>query len=292
MRALLALLALVGAAHAQVCVTVNTDKDTLTPGDQKAAKLLVESAFQSLGVTTVPPPCSKLYTVANVRLGDAIVARIQGPDQAAQAKAASIGELDAVYDQLVRRLMGADSVTTRQNVTLSQSAPRRERADSIWAINIGSGYLSGADLDAVPVLLGFGYRYELDHVGIEAGGRLFLATGNSDDKDGGGGAGVRVMALYHFDSVASSSAYLGGGLGFGFMGAEFDGDTFSGGGLEGHVAVGYSFLRASTIRMYLQFDAMLPIYEMEETNFIDSEGLDPRYVPIFGFSLGVGWNRG
>lgn len=291
MRALIAVFALIGAAHAQVCVALDTNKDTLSKRDQASAKMLVESAFESQGVTIVPPPCSALYTVSNVRLGEAVIARIQGPDRAVKAKAASIGELDAVYDQLVRQLMGKGSKTTRHNVTTAQARPRREKADSIWMLNIGTGYLGGADLDSIPVLLGAGYRYELDHFGIEAGTRLFLATGNSDDHDGGGGFGVRVMALYHFNGTAAASPYVGGGLGFGITGAQFDDESYTGSGLEGHIAVGYSFLRASTIRMFVQLDAALPFYELEETTLLEDAGLEPRYVPIIGLSLGVGWNR-
>lgn len=283
---------LAGAAHAQVCVTVDSQSDTLTEGDRKATRMLAESAFQGLGVTTVPSPCSAQYTISNVQLGEAVVARISGPKGTAKGKAASISELDAVYDQMVRTLVkGEGGAVTRDNVTAAQARPKRVRADSVWNVNIGTGYLSGADLDSVPVLVGFGYRYELDHFGIEAGARFLIASGNSDDKDGGGTFGVRLMGLYHFDAVSSASPYLGAGLGFGGTAAEFDNNTYNGGGLEGHVAVGYSFLRESTIRMYVQFDATLPIYDLEESNFIDNEGLDPRYVPFFGLSLGVGWNN-
>lgn len=285
--------AFVSAAQAQVCITVDAASDTLNEGDRKATKMLAESAFENLGVTTVPSPCSAQYTISNVQLGEAVVARITGPKGTAKGKAASISELDAVYDQLVRTLVnGGEASTTRANVTTAQERPKRVRADSMWSVNVGTGYLLNADLDSVPVLFGFGYRYELDQFGIEAGARFLIATGNSDGKDGGGTYGLRLLGLYHFDAVASASPYLGVGLGFGGTAGEFDNNAYSGGGLETHVALGYSFLRESTIRMYVQFDATLPIYQVEESNFIDEEGLDPRYVPFFGLSLGVGWGRG
>jgi hypothetical protein len=186
---------------------------------------------------------------------------------------------------------GEAASTTRTNVTAAQARPKRVRADSMWNINIGSGYLLGADLDSVPVLFGFGYRYELDQFGIEVGARFLVATGNSDDKDGGATYGIRLMGLYHFDPVASASPYLGLGLGFGGTAGEIDNEAYTGGGLETHASVGYSFLRESTIRMYVQFDATLPIYQLEETTLIEDNGLDPRYVPYFGLSLGLGWGR-
>lgn len=295
--------ALASAAQAQVttvpaavCVAVDEKTDTLEAPERAAAKALAETSFQNLGVSTTTAPCPGQYTISNIKLGEAIVANIVGPGGARKGKAASLSELDAVYDQMIRSLVkGEGDAVNRNNVTSAQERPRRVRADSLWHVNIGTGYVLGSDVSEVPLGLGFGYRYELDQLGIDATARLFVSGADSESNDGAVNGGFRLMALYHFDGVSSSSPYVGGGLGWGGTAASFDDTFFSGGGLEGHFAAGYSLLRESTIRMYLQFDAVIPFYDLEH-DFSEFDGStekqDSRYAPIFGLSLGVGWGRG
>lgn len=299
---LIAVAAVSSAAHAQistpkgsVCVTVDEKTDTLSPQERAAAKALAETSFQNLGVSTTAAPCPALYTISNIRLGEAVVANIVGPLGARKGKAASLSELDAIYDQMIRGLVKGDSeAVNRTNVTTAQERPKRVRADSLWHFNIGSGYVLGSDVSEVPLALGFGYRYELDQIAIDATARLFIAAGNDEGSDNSVNGGFRLMGLYHLDGTASTSPYLGGGLGWGGTAASFDDTFFSGGGLEGHLAAGYSFLRESTIRMYIQFDAVLPFYSLED-DLSDLDGSadkeDDRYAPIFGLSVGIGWNR-
>lgn len=283
-----------------VCVTVDEKTDTLAPGERAAAKALAETSFQSAGVSTTAAPCAVQYTISNIRLGEAVVVTMAGPGGVRKGKAATLSELDAVYDQMVRSLVkGEDEAVSRTNVTAAQAQPKRVRADSLWHINIGTGYVTGSDVSEVPLGLGFGYRYELDKLGIDATARLFISAGNDGDGEGNGedgavNGGFRLMALYHFDGLSSSSPYVGGGLGWGGTAAVFDDDLFSGGGLEGHLAAGYSLLRESSIRMYLQFDAVMPFYNLEhDLSELSANGVkqDDRYAPIFGISLGVGWSR-
>ncbi len=46
--------------------------------------------------------------------------------------------------------------------------------------------------------------------------------------------------------------------------------------------------RASTIRLFVEFGATLPLYDLEQT--IDGK-TDTLYAPVFGLNIGVGWNR-
>lgn len=284
------------AAQAQVCVQVDADVDSLAPAERSAVLSLVTGSFAQAGTSVVPSPCDRQFSISTVKLGAAYVAHLRGPGASARGKAASLEELDAVYDQLVRTVTkGASARVTRNNVTTAQAEPKRVEADGLWFINVGGGYTAGSDGGGVPVTFGFGYRYELDHLGVEAGLR---GTSNSED-GGSSSSSLRVLALYHLDPIASSSAYVGGGLGFGVTtlsvaGADdddyYDEVSRSGSGLEGHLVAGYSFLRASSIRMFAQADVVLPFYQVDEADWgYDSATIDGEWAPTVSFSMGVAW---
>ena len=290
------------AAQAQVCLTVAEETDSLAPAERSAVLSLVSASFKQANTGVVPSPCARQFSVSTVKLGTAYIAHLRGPGASARGKAASIEELDAVYDQLVRRVtQGESQGVTRQNVTAAQAEPKRVEADGLWFINVGGGYTAGSDGDGVPVTFGFGYRYELDHLGVEAGLRGTSSGGNGEG--GSRNSSLRVLALYHFDPIASASSYVGGGLGFGvttLSSARPDGENSdygdygdysrTGSGLEGHLIAGYSFLRASSIRMFVQGDAVLPFYSVDQGGWgYASADVDSTWAPTFSFSMGVAW---
>jgi hypothetical protein len=58
--------------------------------------------------------------------------------------------------------------------------------------------------------------------------------------------------------------------------------------------VGYEFLRASTIRMFLQADATLPFYTVRRYTFDSVSGVRASassWVPSLAFSFGIGWGK-
>jgi hypothetical protein len=59
----------------------------------------------------------------------------------------------------------------------------------------------------------------------------------------------------------------------------------SGSGLQAELSAGYELLRASTIRLFGQADANLPIHRVHDTN----TGSDSSYAPSFALSFGIGW---
>jgi hypothetical protein len=276
-----------------LCVQVDGRRDNLSEEDRHAARMLLIQAFEVEGVVTDIEgfACSETYFVANVKLGSAINVTVTGPAGSRQARATSLDELSLVYSQIVKALLTGQPIATggaavdRNNVTTDQMAPRRAAADSLKYVRIGYGTVAGDGLHSGPSF-GFGYRYELDTFGVEASIFNFLLRTDSE----GAGAGVsaswiKLMGLYFFQPVAAESSYLGLGTSWGGTAVEINGSTYSGGGLQGELSLGFEMLRASTIRMFVQLDVTLPLYMSD-----NSAGAE-RYTPAAVVSVGGGFGR-
>ncbi|MEL6545154.1 MAG: hypothetical protein AAFQ82_11050 [Myxococcota bacterium] len=295
------------SAHAEVCVSLDGSSDTLEPSDQKAVIKVVESAFRQEGETVVNTPCSEQYTIYNLKLGKSVQAVMSGPRGERSGRVSTIEDLPRIYSQMVRSVlngtpMSNDGSVSRDNVTADQAAPRRVEADSMWYLRLGAGSVTGGDFNWGPSF-GFGYRYELDHWGIDASANLYIGTERDVENDeldlGLSGSLIKLMGLYFFDATGNASPYVGAGISYGgaaVIDEISDGsggsttDTFAGGGLQGELSVGYELLRASTIRMFVAFDATLPFYQSSaDIGFGDDD--ETRYTPTFGLSLGFGFGR-
>ncbi len=294
-------------AAAEVCVTLDEASDTLQPGDQKAVVKVVESAFRQEGETVVPPPCGELYTIYNLKLGKSVQAVMNGPRGERSGRVNTIEDLPRIYSQMVRSLIAGTPMTNdgsiaRDNVTMDQAAPRRAAADSMWYLRLGAGSILGGEFDWGPSI-GFGYRYELDHFGIDASANIYIGTDRDVENDetdvGISGSLLKLMGLYFFDARGNSSPYVGLGISYGGAAIvdqignpedpnETVTDTFAGGGLQGEVTLGYELLRASTIRMFIAFDATLPFYRSTR-DIVFADTSETRYTPTLGLSLGFGF---
>ena len=213
--------------------------------------------------------------------------------------------------QMVRSLISGrpmnavNGTVDRTNVTSAQQAPNRVEADSLWYLRIGYGLALGPTT-GYGVAFGFGYRYELDELGIELS-FLNLVIGNNNNSSGSAtvtGDWAKIMGLYFLSPISTGSFYLGGGLSWGMAAAAGNAtgatgstssfETYTGSGLQGELSVGYEFLRASTIRMFLQADATLPFYTVHRYTFDDTTGAmqsASSWVPSLAFSFGIGWGR-
>ncbi len=281
-------------AVAGVCVTLDLERDNLTEADQAAAKLVLQDTFEKEGVEVdrSGQMCTETYVLYNLRLGKTVNATIRGPKGERTARAASIDELPHLYSQMVKSLLSGQPMSTssdsldRTNATNDQMAPRRAQADSIWYAKIGYGSAIADDFHFGP-LLGVGWRYELDTIGIDAS--FFNLQFGLDSEEGelsgeGGinGSWVKLMVLYFFDSLANSSLYLGGGLSWGGTAVSESGRDYSGTGLQAEIGFGFEFLRASTIRLFCELNATMPFY-------YSYDGSDSKYTPTVGLAFGVGW---
>ena len=296
-------------AEASACVKVDINRDNLTEQERQAATMLLTQALEKSGQAVVVSGCDQTYVLSHVKLGTNVSITLAGPQGYRQATAHGLEDLPNWYDQMVRSLLSGQPMSatgmgvTRDNVAVTQVVPNRVEAELDWYARLGYGLTFGGDLRKGPAL-GFGYRYELDNLGIDFSFLNFMVDSNNDNSSnasvGVTATWIRLQALYFFNSMANGSTYLGAGLGWGAAAtAETVTDSagnvtsaaFSGSGLEGQVTAGYEFLRASTIRLFAQADLTLPFY-MAHSSFYGSTSNESRYLPSATFSLGIGWGRG
>jgi len=299
------------SARADVCVTIDTTRDTLSLAEQVAARLLMERQFQQAGERILPEGCGTQYSLAHVRLGDTIVVSIDGPAGRRDGIAYGTDDLPALYGQMALsivtgRPMAGFNVIDRTNVTRSQATARRVHTDSLWYARLGYGTLFGGDSYGTPSL-GFGYRAELDTFAIDVSFLNFQFSGNDAFSSRGATTQtlLKLSGLYFLSPRANRSAYFGGGLSFGHQsfGRSFNAtnryysSAWEGSGLQGELTVGYELARATSFRTFVQADAVLPFYEAtSETYSIPSRmttAVPPpttsrRYAPSLIVSIGVG----
>lgn len=289
------------AAHAAVCVSLDQTRDNLTEQERGATVAMLQQTLRDQGQDVGNQNCQATYYVYHLRLGSSVTVYMQGPQGYRSSTARAIEELPAVYSQMVRSLItgqpmsATSTVVDRTNVTSTQQAPRRVEADSLWYFRLGYGGAIGPSFNSGPQF-GFGYRYELDNVGIDLSFlNLMVATGkrNADGTTGSAavtGSWVKLMGIYYANPMANSSLYFGGGLSWGVTAIADDTTAYSGSGLQGEAVIGYELLRASTIRIFLEGEATLPFYTVTEDYFLGT-GNSSKYVPFFGASIGLGWGR-
>ena len=306
---LLVILAAAGAARADVCVTVDEGHDMFSPRDREAAVLMVSKQFELAGEHVAAEGCASPYPVSHIMLGNTILVTMNGPRGTREGKALGMDDLPALYNQMVRSIvtgkpMTGFNVVDRTNVTAAQSSAERVHGDSLWYARLGYGSVFGDKAYAGPSM-GLGYRFELDSFGVDvsflnfqsrssSGGYNYNYYGPSDNAFSG--SLLKIEGLYFVDPKANTSTYVGAGLSWG--GTDF-GQGWHGSGLQGELTAGYELPRASSLRVFLQADAVLPFYEVSALRYPPTwRGAGPiaftaehRYAPSLVFSLGVGWQR-
>lgn len=295
------------SASAGVCVTVDTSRDTLSEQDRNATRFFLAQTLQQQGVQVVQQDCAGTYVVYHVRLGYSITIFMQGPEGYRQATARTLEEVPAVYSQMVHSLLSGQPMNTgndtvdRTNATSAQQAPNRVEADSLWYARLGYGGVLGPNFTSGPAF-GFGYRYELDSLGIDMSFLNFTMGGNNSGSSGSAGvtgSWIKLMGLYFLNPTANRSSYLGLGVGWGATAVARASQTvngittasaYTGSGLQGELTAGYEFLRASTIRMFVQADATLPFYRVWGSD-LSTSNLQSSYAPSVVVAFGIGWGR-
>jgi hypothetical protein len=292
------------AAQAAVCVQLDTAHDNLSEQERAGTMTMFVQTLQQQGQQVVTEGCQGTYVVYHVRLGYSVNVVVSGPGGSRQATARAIEEVPAVYSQIVHSLLTGQPMNTanmtvdRTNVTAAQQAPNRVEADSLWYARLGYTGISGPSFSSGPSF-GFGYRYELDSVGIDFSFLNFAFAGSDSTNHSSNvtGSFIRLQGLYFLNPISNGSMYVGAGAAWGITAGEKDDgaggfSVLSGNGLQGELTAGYEFLRASTIRLFVQADATLPFYKI--TNTVASPGgliNESAWAPSFGVSLGVGWGR-
>jgi len=228
------------------------------------------------------------------------VVTLSGPGGQREDTALGLDDLPALYNQMVRSIVTGRSALDRTNVTEAQSIAHRVHSDSIWYARIGYGALFGDHAYATPSF-GFGYRAELDSLGIDVSFLNYQFRNLAFDyysPSASAGSLLKLSGLYFIDPHANRTAYLGGGLSYGntsFSDSRPDSlglyrSQWEGSGLQSELTIGYELARATSLRMFLQADAVLPFYQVAAATF--SRGgvvsTDHRYAPSFIVSIGIG----
>lgn len=258
-------------AWANTCVDIDESRDTLTETERKSALSLVEQEFRDLGRTVGSDNCTETYTLVHARFGESVTVTIVGPEGSQKMQAAHIEELPDVYSRLIPAVVNGtttDATMTRDTVTTEEAAPQRASADSLATITIGDGFFGGS---FNMLTFGGSYRWELDSIAIDVGGNLMVDVSNGESIAGFGG----LSAFYIPGKEANSSPYFGGGLGFGGGISEHIG---TGVGFTPRLSVGYMFLRATTIRIFGQVDATLPVWLTDEDKWTPSISLNAGFA--------------
>jgi hypothetical protein len=204
------------------------------------------------------------------------------------------------------RPMTGMNVVDRTNVTVSQASVNRVHSDRFGYARLGYAGLFGDRTYGMPSL-GFGYRFELDSLGLDLS-FLNLQQGGSSYQSSGhaiAGSWLKLQGLYFLRPTANASAYFGGGLSWGHSNiaagsADDRPDTYRtdwhGSGLQGELTIGYELPRASTLRLFMEVNGVLPFYRVTSETYLYSRSgsattVDRRYAPSVVASVGVGWQR-
>ena len=135
--------------------------------------------------------------------------------------------------------------------------------------------------------LGFGYRAELDAFAIDVSflNVQFSANDTFSSRGASTHSLLKLSGLYFLSPRANRSADFGGGLSYGrqnFGGGAYDAPTgyyssgWQGSGLQGELTAGYEFARATTFRMFVQADAVLPFYQATSEPIRSRRGRAPH----------------
>lgn len=301
-------------ARADVCVSIDEAHDTLAPSDRAAAVLLLEQQFESTGQHVDHAGCTEPYLVSHIKLGTTILVTLVGPHARREGRAIGLDDLPALYNQMVRSIVSGEpmgmAVTDRANVTSAQDeAPKRVQSDGFWYARLGYGAIFGDRAYQAPSI-GFGYRGEFDRIGIDVS-FLNYSWGTSAGSNPyyGPSAGsfsnslLRLQGLYFTNPRTNRTPYLGAGLSWGQVALHHDATSWDGNGLQGELTAGYEIGRATSVKFFVQADAVLPLYQTTSLTYTYAYQTSPagytiptvttssRYTPSLVVSFGIGGRR-
>jgi hypothetical protein len=296
-------------ANVNVCVSIDEARDSLQPDDRASALRLMSLQFELAGWRVVSDPCVKRYQLVHLRLGAHILVFLTGSGERREGAAAGMEDLPALYNQMVRSIvtglpMSGFNVIDRTNVTLAQSRANRVHSDHFAYARVGYGGVFGDRVYGTPAF-GFGYRAELDSLGLDVSFLNVQSSGGSYMEGGGAGTFslVKLQALHFLQPTSNASPYLGGGLSWGSTrAAAVDANSRSqmyssdwhGHGLQAELTLGYELPRASTLRIFVEGNVVLPFYRVRSESYSVTQPrmgvvTSERYAPSAVVSVGLGW---
>jgi len=260
------------------CVVLDEDRDNLSADEQKAASMLLEQALIAQDIDLEDSvdsggDCGSTWSVSHVRLGESITVQLTGVGDSQSMTVGGLEELPDAYARLISALLNDEEVSdtvTRDTVTAAESEEaNRVNVEGLFYLKLGgAGAIHTKQGDGNGIGLGMGYRYEMDRWAIDIGYSGYLPTNYAANY---AHSQLQLQALRFADDQADKTLYYGGGIGLG------GGDGF---GLEGGLTVGYEMFRATNIRLFVQGDATLPLYRVND-----------GYLFYSGVSLGFAFKR-
>jgi hypothetical protein len=313
LSAITVLLLAARTTSAQVCVSIDATHDMLSADERTAAVLLVSKQFELAGERVPGDTCATTYLLSHVRLGSTIIVTLSGPSGHREGTAIGLEDLPPLYSQMVRsiltgRAIGSMGVVDRTNVTAAQDLePRRVRSDSFWYARLGYAGIFASQTYGAPAL-GFGYRAEFDSVGVDVS-FFNYAFHTSDGYYGSSssaftGSLLKLEGMYFTNPKSNQTAYVGAGASWGGTDANVGTRYAHGSGLQGELTTGYELGRATSVRFFVQADAILPFYKLTSETYTYPTRLpngvyplpivstDHRYAPTLVVSIGIGWQKG
>jgi hypothetical protein len=290
-------------ARADVCVTIDAARDTLSTADRAAALILISRQLEAEGQHVVADRCDEMFILSHVRFGDTITVTLAGPRGQREGVAIGMNDVPALYSQLVRALLTGEAVGSmgkvvdRTNVTVAQADPLRVEADSMSYARLGYGAVVGSDKHGVPAM-GFGIRRELDTFAIDASFFNLQANqpgGYYTSASTSAASWVKLEFLRLQNGRANATPYFGGGLSWGMVSSSNGSRSWNGSGLQGELTAGYEMMRASNLRVFIQTDVALPFYAVTSTTYqwpARTSVTERGYMPSATVSFGLGWSRG
>lgn len=191
--------------------------------------------------------------------------------------------------------------TTAQIPTAAAPALEQAPADKLFYGRLGQGVSLAGGLHGGPVM-GLGLRLELDRIGLDASVSFGMTRmGPNMEVTGIQGSWLKLTTQYYMLPNRDGTPYIGAGLSWGGQKEKIAGATYSGSGLQGEIIAGYEFLRSSSIRLFIQTDATLPLYQARNEQAAVAvprargqaaiPNVAQRYLPTLGLSLGIAWGR-
>lgn len=178
----------------------------------------------------------------------------------------------------------ADPAQARQGAAATPTAAAPDATQSMIIARIGGSMSPNAGLRGGPEA-GLGVRVDMGRVGIDLSTNLGLnQRGARMDVTGLRGSFLKLSTHYHFMPDATSSPYVGGGLSVGGQSDRIMNRKVSGMGLQGEIVLGYELMRRSSVGLFIELGATLPMYVAKSACPVAPER---RYMPTMGLSIGV-----
>jgi hypothetical protein len=188
---------------------------------------------------------------------------------------------------------------------MAQSPPAGDVTVLSYA-RVGLGAAMSDPIRRAPAI-GFGVRAETRRFAVDVSALNLVIDAGSGAGSVAVGSLLRLQGL-RFLSSDDRSPYLGAGLALGVAGIDRLASSdpmqttpgWHGHGLQVDITSGYEIGRASDLRLFVQADSSLPLFQVGSQTYASGGfggsprlvAIDSRFVPSLAVSLGLAWKTG